>query len=563
MATTPTYGIQTTAELSAAVKKYLPYFITDVKVVGTGDSGEQLANFLAAVIRNTHYGLDFRFREGNPSDVQQVEHALKLFEVNNYRSPGPGAARTNVTLSLKTSALTVDTNIPQWSVVRTSGSPSIYGVVSSGSSIPAGSTEVSGLSIVQGRRYTAQAVGTGTGAPNQGYLITTRYIPKEFLVVYVNGVEIDRVNSLFSVDDTSLVYEARYDADGYLTIAFGDDIYGKSPAALDAITADWIVCQGVAGNFTMEDTEFDTIDGPLKSVVNVSQTASCTGGTNGPSIAVIKANAAPLQHTAGTIKRSEDAEAEAVDFAGVYAARASSEGSLINVYIMPDGGGTASTALINAVESDLQSKAMDGIEIDVYPLTTVPLLASMRVVLKQDRYRISRSVVSKMILDALRTRLSYTNVTIGRGTKTSDVSSLVEALDDNGLVDYVDLNQFMRYPGIDKSNSSSPDITNMTYTSSLSAGTYTITMFTPVTYFVAFNGSPLASVGTIGSVYDTGNGFKFIVGQVGDAFVLGDTYTIYVTSYAANITIQPDEYMTYRGDGDFAIDVVYYEEDQQ
>ena len=83
MTSLPEYGVQTTAELAEEVKKYLTYFIPDITAIGDGDSGDEFANFLAAVIRNSHYNLDFRFREGNPNQVQLIENALELFQVND------------------------------------------------------------------------------------------------------------------------------------------------------------------------------------------------------------------------------------------------------------------------------------------------------------------------------------------------------------------------------------------------------------------------------------------------------------------------------------------------
>ena len=562
MSKLPEFGIQTVDDLAEAFKKYLPYFIPDITVVDDTDDGGKIANFMAAVVKNLHYHLNYRYNASNLSTVRKLEDILKVVSVNDYKNPGPSAALATGKFDSTKGAVAADLDIPQWTTVKTSKAPSVYGVLATALKIAAGGTSVTGASIIQGKRYTSQAVGVGTGAANQSFAISLRYIPKLYLIVYVNAVEIHRAESLYDYGDTDLVYRADYDHEGSLSIVFGDGVYGKKLGLGDTVTADWIVDDGADGNFSTEDRMYDSVEGGLKSLLSFTQQSSSKGGSNNPTVSTVRRTAPKLQQSVSVVRRKEDAEALATVYDGVYKAKVIRPGgSVLSVYVMPDGGGAASQTLLDNLQSYLQSKAMAGIVIETYGLVTAPLLATMRIVLQAERHRVSRNVVSDMVLTAIEADLDYQVVEVGRGYKLSDLAAVVEGIGSGTYVDYVDISRFLRYPRIVKSRAAAPGVINIGFTSSLLAGIWTITMYNLTKYFVSYNGQVLQTLGTIGSLYTYG-GFSFIVGEVGDGFLLGDTYTLYTSAYNENITLQNDEYMYYRGDSDFDLNVVHKEEDE-
>ena len=555
-------GVQSAEDLRTLLETYIPSYLPSITNVDTVGDGRKLFNLIASLLRTEHFALDFRFRQSNATDVDRLTQAFKVFSILDYKSPGPAASGCTVRLTNQTGAVVgAPIPIPQYTVLKTFASPALFGLTTSSLSIPVGSSYVD-AAVIQGQRFTGQAVAAALGGAYQAYKVSTRYIPREYLTVYANAVTVPRVDSLYDAADTPLCYQAVYDVDGYLWITFGDGTFGKCPLIGDAITADWIVCSGTTGNFTLATNGFSVLTGVLGQTLSAQQTTAATGGSNGPDVATVKRTAPRLWASGNYIRRAEDAEGLANDFSGVYRVRVTRPGgSVLRVYVMPDGGGTASPALLTNLQSYLQNLCVEGLVIEAYPLVQVPLVASCRVVVQQQAHRMSRSTISKQVRAELATALGYTLAEIGRGYKVSDFSALIENLSNGQTTDYVDISKFTREPRVVQSNPAAPEVHSFTLASTLtSSDTWNVIMFDATTYFVTQNGVLLPDIGTIGAVYASG-GLSFIVGEPGDTFTLGDTYTIYTSRYLGNITLQPDEYMYYRQDSDFEIDVVYAEED--
>jgi len=557
----PRLVTQTLSELKTEALEYLLYYIDKIKSLPMTATGRKLVEYLITLVETNHFGLDFRFRQSNLQDVTKVEHALRVVSVINYQNPGPAAATSQGIFEPLGAAPVAPVPIPQYTVLKTTGSPTLQGITADAAVLGVGETSVE-VGIIQGQRYTAQALGVATGGPYQSYPIATRYIPKAYLAVYVNAVAIPVADDFQDYDDTELVCKAVYDYQGYLTLEFPDGTYGKPPDIGDVLTADWVVCEGKVGNFDMSQNQYRTIIGALSSTLSFTQIAASTNGAYSPTVQEIKDEAPGHYLSYGYVRNVTDCKPLAEAYPGVYKVKVRAErASHLAVYVMPDGGGTASLTLLTNLESYLQGIALEGLVVECFSLTPVPMIGAARVVLATGRPRVSRGTISRMVWDALAADIEYQTVAIGRGQKMSDIAQLIEEIGDGGYIDYADILQLSREPRFIKNRIGAPDVYNFLVGTALTtAQSWLVIAFDATQYFVSVGGATLQALGTVGVPYTSG-GLTFTIGTTVDTLQVGDEYDLVVSPYLGNIVLRDDEYQYFRQDSDFGIDVVYAEED--
>jgi len=244
---------------------------------------------------------------------------------------------------------------------------------------PAAPSNYTGLVAAKhGQSTIGENIGVSAGIENQAYSLFNTPVVDGSIIVYVDegsGPQVwtyhQRIIDAFSAE---AAYTLSVDANGVVTVIFGDDLTGRIPAPGAVITADYMVGGGAIGNVAPNSlTQLQT---GLSQVSAVNNAQGATGGADAESIDHIRIHA-PLSITA--INRAvtlDDYAALVLNNPSIAKAAAISTAyNAVNIYIHPAGSFIASPMpsvppgqpagynlinRVNAIAPQLTNSAMTG-----------------------------------------------------------------------------------------------------------------------------------------------------------------------------------------------------------
>lgn len=303
------------------------------------------------------YYQDNQAREAFISTAQLRRSMLALSKLINYKPGGNSAATVDLTFTLSEPP-TGDVTIEAGDTFRTREvtNPVVFQALAN-VTIVAGAVPPSVIFTVE-NSLAERDVFTSDDTPNQEYELTqTPFLHESDEVSAGNGVY-ERVDDFLDSTATDRHYTVIVDEFNRATIRFGNGINGAIPTA--TIVSDYKTGGGAQGNvlpgaIAKPDRSYvDEFGAP--QTVTVTNEERATGGGPRESVEAIRVLAPRSLRTLTRTVCREDYETNALKVPGV--ARAcmltSNEkpGVLENqgeLYIIPDGGGTASEALLDAV----------------------------------------------------------------------------------------------------------------------------------------------------------------------------------------------------------------------
>lgn len=251
-------------------------------------TGQMLAEFYAYVANLVLYYIERRAEETYIQTAQNRSSIINLVRLLNYIPSRKVSATGVVTFTIPT---TVARNIyiNKYTILKTADLTKF--VVAADAVIMAGATSVD-VAVIQGEKIEQQIVSSGT--INQEYTIADTAIENSNLLVYVNNELWESVTSFLYAEPTSKQYKLVYNLDDTITIQFGDNVKGKSPAQSDVILIRYIRTDGVDGNVyssdlltTIESTIYDA-DGLPVTDVTVTNADVILGGDDEQTIEEIR-----------------------------------------------------------------------------------------------------------------------------------------------------------------------------------------------------------------------------------------------------------------------------------
>lgn len=547
------------------VSKFIREFIPRITESSEATEGRLYLTAFEALIDNANYAVDQTALEAKPTTAEQRKNLLAHAYSVDYKPIGVSAATVDATVSMISGvAPPGGQSIPIYSRFQTKTSPILEFLAASTVSIPEGETSTV-IPLIQGQRtvdYTLTA--SASGLPNQVYKLPVPNTPDAYIDVKVNSVVWTRPerNDLYNSMPEDQHFFTVIDADNYVSICFGDGVpgddqtHGLIPPAGAIIQVSYITCALAEGN--VPAGAISVVVGSLANTVSITNSVAASGGADAESIKSIKRNI-PAHHAAfERAVNDEDYQYFAERVPGVYKAYAKHvDGPRTDVYIMPDGGGVASSLLLSTVQSELIARGFEGAVVYTYALSPAYVTIAANMVLKTSR--VQKSIAKGKARAALLTALDYTNISPGVGWKLSDVNGIFESLDNGNLVDYVDLVMMSRVPRVIQSNTSAPSIQGrVQLADGVGYSTYLIQAITTTTFLVSINGTPESVAGTVGTAYSTSDGYiTFTLGLPTDTLTVGDTWTIKTSKYRESIYLDPDEFMALQLDSDLSIAVYY------
>lgn len=288
-------------------------------------TGEMLIEFLAYVLNLCMYYVERRAEESYLPTAQNRSSVVNLVALLNYNPKRQTSAVGNLQFSIVVPTATI-VYIPKYTGCQTTDG--VKYLTNEGGAIQKGQISVT-LKGIQGELVQTEI--SSDGSTNQEYLISDTSVEDSSdtdnptLRIIVDGTEWSMVSSFLNSDSTSQYYRIINEMDGNVSVLFGDNVTGKSPAAGSTIVIQYIRSSGVDGNVTYTGritTLNSTIYDEDSSVVTVSVTnvSSFLGGDAEESIEEIRYEAPQVFRTGDRAVTREDFIAILENYSGVAAA---------------------------------------------------------------------------------------------------------------------------------------------------------------------------------------------------------------------------------------------------
>lgn len=218
-------------------------------------------------------------------------------------------------------------------------------------------------------------LGTATGAVDQQYPMPQKPVDQSTVRVfgqYPSGpIEWLVSDSLLDAASTDRVFMLSTDAEGTVTVIFGDGVNGAIPDAGIDILCAYRVGGGVRGN--LGTNALVDVAAPLPGI-SVQSSTVMTGGLDAESTDSIRRNAPAAFSTQDRAVTAADYAATAASVPGVDKANALAQAvSVMTVFILGAGNSQPPQDLIEATTQYVQARAMAGTTVLVQSGTLVPI----------------------------------------------------------------------------------------------------------------------------------------------------------------------------------------------
>lgn len=260
--------------------------------------------------------------------------------------------------------------------------------------------------------------------------------------LYINDEPWILVDTFAYSSSRDKVYKVEIDEQTRPYIKFGDGQFGMKPEYNATIEASYSLTYGSAGNIATNN--FTTVPQDIQIIDNkitINNVIPATGGSDYETFNMLK-NHIPLSiKTLGIAITKEDFEAIAKMVGGVDKAYANYVcGRYVEIYITPDGGGEASSALLDSVEKIISKSKVITTSIEVLSTHKSQVFLDMTITGKKS---FKSNDISNQVKKALTTAYDYNNSDINKPVRLSDIYALV---DNQSMVDYLTLNKLYQLP---------------------------------------------------------------------------------------------------------------------
>jgi len=293
------------------------------KDIYRSSTGSMLIEFLAYVLNLSLFYVERRAEESYLPTAQNLSSVKNLVSLLNYQPKRKTSAIGNLQFTLS-GALSEIVFIPKYTECEST--TGIKYLTNESSAIQKGQTTVT-VSSIQGEL--AQIELTSDGTLSQEFLINNTDVENSgntsnpTFTIIVDGTEWTLVSSFLNSENTSEHYRIINEMDDTVSVVFGDNINGKSPANGSVILIKYVKSDGISGNVTyndkittLKDTIYDGV-GAIVSTITVTNTSSFLGGDDAESIEEIRAEAPLVFKTGDRAVTKTDFESILNNFSGV------------------------------------------------------------------------------------------------------------------------------------------------------------------------------------------------------------------------------------------------------
>jgi hypothetical protein len=408
-----------------------------------------IIGMFSGVAEKLHYYIDNAARESFIGTARRFVSMVKLVRILDYRIKARYPSVADIQISFFDSgstpvALSSPGLIPALSTVETLSGVT-YRVLSN-IVIPAGSLVYS-FSAEQVDLITGQNIGTTTGLANQQVTIGTTYVDGT-MEIDINGDPWVLQETLGYSTPTDKHFIVEIDVDGLAKVVFGDGVNAEIPQPGYTILASYRTTLGVLGktnaNTITTVGSFTGSSFPGATSYTINNPLASVGGSDYQGIESIR-NLAP--RSIRTLSRAVTRQ-DYIDIAllapGV--AKAALEyycGKNIYIYIAPNGGGIAQSALLATTLAYFDDKKMVTTFPRIRPAGESYLVIVLTVTKKN---RADATLTELDIRGAVENFYSFDNSDINKVIALSDLYSVVDNLSrvERLTIDFIGLRPYAR-----------------------------------------------------------------------------------------------------------------------
>lgn len=441
----------------------------------------KMISIWAGIAEMLGYYSDNAAREAFIDSVRRYASAVKHCKKFDYRIKSSTAATVAVTFVLN-AVSDEDVVIPSGTRVDDSVL-SLKFFTTASLTIPAGDPEGT-VNAVQAESLTDQSLGNADGSEDL-VIVLPANLQENTLAVRVDGENWTPQETLAYSTPLAKDYIVTVNEQGIPILKFGDTLNGAIPGAGLPIEADYKTTSGATGN--VEAGSIDTIVTALTLPAGVQLTVTnrdrASGGASVETLDSIKKRLPLFNRTLLRAVTKQDyidiAELQPnVALAGVDF----NCGKTVNVYVVPEGGGIATSDLLDDVVDWFEDKRMITTRVKALAAGEVHVLITLNIkVLPQYQTSVVVAAVKARLVDFL----SYLHQKINGYVQISDIYQIVE---DTDGVDYSDLISMTPVPyARPLINDANPDIPALSWArqvlqTSTITRKWTITMLNSSTY---------------------------------------------------------------------------------
>lgn len=225
-------------------------------------------------------------------------------------------------------------------------------------------------------------------------------------------------------------------------ITFGDGVFGMKPMVGSRVYGSYYITAGYNGNIPVGTI----IDVPVY-ISNLIENVQCyntspsVGGSDYENFDMLKEHIPLSIKTLGVAISKEDYEDIAKLTPGVDKAFVNYKcGKFVDIYITPDGGGIAPSALLNECYMNVLKRKVITTHIQVLPTNMATIYLDATITGKKS---FKTNDISTQVLGALRDCYNYNTSDINKTIRLSDLYSLIDNLP---MVDYLKINNIFLKP---------------------------------------------------------------------------------------------------------------------
>jgi hypothetical protein len=402
-------------ELLTVIPSELPE-ITDLE----GDVFVRGLKVYAGLFELLHYYIDNAAQESNVESARLFSSLVLLARSDDYRvrSRKPFQAVITFTLSAPAPSAVL---IPKGTVLETE-SGLIYTTVLD-TTIAIGQTQAI-VTAFQEQLFVNQNIGTTSGLASQVLLLSEKLVDGS-VILTIGAQQYTPVETYYFSLPADTHFIQSVNPDGLNEIVLGDSVNGKLPTANQTILANYALTEGEAGKALADeiDTIVSVISLPSGFTLSCTNLLDASGGKDRDSTTDIKKNVKALNRTVETAISRETYKSLGELIQGVAKVGLKYEfGNTVDIFVIPDGGGIASPALLAQVEAYYSDKIIICTKVRASSAGEVRVLLTFEVELKPNAVRLQ---VEQDINNALTTFGSLENQEIGGKMVSGTLNQLV------------------------------------------------------------------------------------------------------------------------------------------
>lgn len=513
-----------------------------------------LIGAFAGLVEQLNYYIDNMARELYLPTARRYSSVVKIARLLDYRVMAKVGATVDLTVTALDSSddpfmVTSDISIPAGSIAETESG--VEFITTENRTIFTGTSSVS-IPAKQRTLVSNSNIGTATSAANQAFRLSSDY-QHDSLQITINSLtwELRKTLGFSGPQDRHFIVEVNELKEAW--VVFGDGVNGAIPPSGNIIYATFYECQGLAGNVA-EDTITVWVSGKPTgggaADFSITNPYAAAGGLNTEGIEDIRKHAPLSIRTLDRAVTLQDYEDIALLVPGVGKASVgyNANKKAIEIYVAPEGGGTASSALLTDVEDFFDNKKIITTAVTASPCGETLLRMTLTVTAK---FRRSSLDTATDVLNALLTYFGFNYSDINKAIRKSDIIAVVDNLD---KVDYLSLDILTTKPyariltGIHDINPTwYVNVTSACtskrrwklYISSASSRTARLYKIDPTTGVETFDRSWTYPTTDPGSANITSADGSLTLAIWGSSFALGDSWLF--TAYPYNEDIELDD----------------------